>query len=559
MSQIPTVEQPSSIREDALGVISYMGDKVSEVLQHIDPSALLPSAKTIKKGIKSGSKAALGYAMGISDVLPLSPVEMDKKLKKYYKSYNLSGFEELATNAQDKLAVKPIAIRDIDNNTKVVDLFTLGEIGAEINVAVQEGSDLAKDRETIERHLGDLNPAPFADGNNYYAKLIQAIQDNEIHTPAQVIDAMQKLHDATISEFAKKKRDVETKLQALIPNLSAPLTSEQEAFARLCNIDTSNIGREQKIAEKVEKLIKDIDEKYQKTKKGIEEQYAGTNEDGDSIPGIKEKLQDEREKSEADLIIRVTHLEKMEKNGYKIPDLSSELGPMLTDSNIEGVDPEIRAKFLKGKDMQTLTTEEWEGRFYGKISNNTVTTRRGTEIKVEFAPDGTCKALSLEIAPMWIDLLESGWREKMELNLEDFILQIKATNGLDAGLSLTIDHSVDDNRREMVRATYRAALKNGYRPEDIRFTVTGSQEEKLNFTNKPALEVLKSLGIPTDTPDITKHLTEVKKLRDDAGKKLQHNMSKKIKEMTKNQNSGANNGNEDNNEAEENSNPSPSP
>lgn len=538
---IPTVPVETSLRDKAWGAISYTGSGAAALLKNIGHySGVVPGTKLLGKGLKSGAKSALGYAAGVNKVLPISPEEMNRLSTTYNKSYNLKAFVTQAQESANSLAkIKPLTSKLNSKKETCTDIEKLGSVGEDIRTNVLKNSDLNTQLEVIEEYLGNLNPEDLT-GNaglqGEYAALCDELnKSDKIHTPTQAVEAINILHDKAKKNLQQNKKNAIAKLNGIIPADKKYAESDTfKSFAALFELNPTAPETPKIVQEKINALIVKTDESYKAAEKKLDEEFSGipAKKDGDkeipAVRGVAEKMREQQDIAETDLIRRAIHLEDMEASGYKIP--STHTGPVLSGNDL-ALSKEDRAKCLQGKTRQDLMQTTWDGKIWGQSSKNSMKTRRGTPIDVSYDTNGKPDKLTLKVAPMWLEFFEEGWREKMELNLEDFISEIKATKGLEAGLSLTIDHSVDENRKEMVLATYRAALKNGYKPEDIKFTVTGSKEDKLNFTSKPANEVMKSLGLSTDHPDITTHLTTVSNKKSQETKLAQKNMSNTIQDL----------------------------
>lgn len=475
---------------------------------------------------------ATGFHRLIEPPLPLSPLSADMKLAKYSKSYNLNGFMKAAQGTSQKLgAIKSVPCKIGADGKRTLDIIKLGGVGESIrvNVAASGNRDTLNDYiDDIATQIGDISAENKLAGKDGYQGKFHALYDeinkgsDNYHTPAQIIAAFQELQAKTIKDLKEQKQAAIAKIkQTLQPSAdAAPLTLRQQNFAALCNINlalpTTLQQQKEKITEKVNQIIEQVEKEYANAEKSVNEYFDGAPGDKDtpSTPGITQNLQHEKEVAEADLLLRISHLERMLKRGYNISDLQDDAtGLTATVGNGTENNEHLRAGCLKGVTLKRLLEQEkWDGKYWGKTAVNTLHTRNGLTLTYETTPDGNIAVTGLKIPPQWL-LTDAQWEAKVQLALEDYISALKIDQKPGEKLTLTINHPVDSNRNMLMLATYRAALKNGYKPEDIVFTVTGSKEEKGNFTKKPALEVLQACGLGADDPQIKKDLDKYQQER----------------------------------------------
>lgn len=512
---------------------------------------LLWSAKSIAKlgikpltflGVNSANllhSAALstGFYRMIDPPISLSPIRRQEKLDKYCKSYDLDGFAQYAKESAEKFKeIKPVATTEGTDHNRKLDLYKLGNIGTSIKNKVANSQALATNVTTISDAIGDLNTENFfAEGADSIQSKFLAL-NNEIannsesyNNPSQIVGAFEGLKKLTLESFNKAKTETIKKIkETLIPSNLNNLTAPQASFMELCDINDAN-----KIQSKVDEIIKHLESEYDKSEKIINEYFDGipAEKDTPEVPGLNAKLILEREKSEADLLLRINHLERMIKRGFDIHDLD-EVDSTLTTKiqNSQEDDKDFRESCLRKVTLKQLSEEKkWAGLYWGTKQVNSIHTRNGLELICEDV-NGK-KVVKKLVLPAQYFMSDAAWESKVQLALEDYIDALKIDEKPGEKLSLTINHEVDKNRHMAIMATYRAAIVKGYKPEDIEFTVTGSKEEKGNFKKKPALEVLSSCGLGANDPGIQKDLNHYKAQKEILKRKdleTQKNMQNKI-------------------------------
>ncbi len=499
-------------------------------------NATVSSIKTLGRlGIKSvkfvgrhtgnalnSASLATGFHRITDPVLSLSPLAKDRKLQKYSKSYNLNGYMNLAKDTAKKLNdIKPIAHTIDTDGNRTIDILKLGSVGEVIKKHITVNPNNKNKIDAIAKTIGDISAEAKLTGKEglqgKYLALHQEIQKNseKYHTPTQIIAAFSKLKEKTLQDLEQQKKDAIARIKSRLEPTSAQLTTEQQDLSILCNINqNANIDEiKRKLSEKVNQIVEHIEKEYVKAKANIDEYFDGKpapkNNDKEipAILGLDAKLENEKERAEADLLLRINHLERMIMRDYDIRmlDSKSDADLVATIGGEEAIDKDFRARCLKDITLSRLLNEKWEGKYWGNKQVANIHTRNGFTMTTR---EGTTEITGLKLPPQWF-FTDTYWEQQVQIAAEDYIGALKINMEAGENLSLTINHEVDNNRHMSIAAIYRAARKQGFKPEQIIFTVNGSKEEKGNFEKKPALEVLKACGLDANDPLIEEDLAKI--------------------------------------------------
>lgn len=534
-------EEGSSLRDIASGTVSFFQETVGPALGDAAKSVVY---NPVTRAMGRSAKYVFASAAGRNKIRPMSYNEIDVILQKYQRSYDLSSYQRYATQAAGKLqsVVKMPTITDDDGN-KSLDLSKFGKAGSDFKAKAATNEENKERLKQLQAYLGTLEPQGLHEEDGIISKYLalhdemQAAGDN-YHTPHQIAAAFGALKERAITQIDTGKKEAINKVNSLIHKTVRDdgsfdldnLTDEQTAFAELCEINVTEAGAHDKLSKKLNDLIKHTEKTYDDARKNLNDFFTGTPErkEGDTtvpkVTGLDEKIQNERARVENDLLNRAIQLEKMESRGYKIPRAIDD--DLVAHSGDLEETREDRERALQGKSLTDLQRIKWAGNIRDRELGD-IKTRSGGKITFEMK-DGKFSATHLKVPPRCYFLTEEAYFERMQLDAEEFISHVKGQKDPGAPLALTIDHEVDEYRRELVLATYKAARKNGYEPSEITFTVTGSTDEKQQFSGKPALEVLEKMGLGNDDT-VKQDLQSFNQQKSGISKKRQDRAEKSIK------------------------------
>lgn len=479
------------------------------------------SAKALSKiGIGSGkfvmkhtgnalysASLATGVHRFINPPVPLGPLARAKILQEYNKSYELTKYAQFAKDTAKKLSsVQHIPTNKQKDGTRIVDLFKLGSVGESIRTHVAANKNHMQMVDDLKRELGDISAEHILTGTNSVQSQFLALHDeieknsDGYSEPSQIIAAFQELQQRTLNKLSESKKSAIDKIKGLLvpdPDAAIQLSQHQKDFATLCDINLSSPNARDKITEKVDQMIEHIEKEYEKAEKNTKEYFDGipAQKDTPEVLGLNAKLQHEKEVAEADLLERIFHLQRMMKRGYKIDLLDNKTSTLIANVGDESAgDKDFRARCLHKVNLDRLLNQEkWPGKIWGNVQVNTLHTRNGLEYIYQTI-NGKTTITGLKLPPQWFSS-DAEWQSRVQMALEQYISALKIDQKPGEKLALTINHEIDNNRIMAIEAAYRAAINNGYKPEDIEFTVNGSKDEKGNFKKKPALEVLAACGL----------------------------------------------------------------
>ena len=545
-SDLIDISPPSAtLREYAEGTVQYLQDTVAPNLSAAAKSIVNnPVTRTLGRGAKN----ALASAAGRNKIRPISPEEINDVLNKYQRSYDLSSYQTYAKQAAGKIstAVNTIPTTLDEHNNRTVDLTKLGTVGKDIKdrISLNIDASLSEDLMNLQAHLGTLQPQGIEGKDGILGKYL-ALHDemqqatDKFHTPYQIIAAFDEIKKHALEKLDTGKAEAIKKLRDLIPANDVDLHNlppEQSSLIKLLGIDTNKPDAHAQLTKKVEELIKHTEKTYDDARNDLNDFFAGKperKENDKTIPkvtGLDEKLRHEKARVEQDLINRAIQLERMEARGFKISRAGENDLTLSTGEAEES--KEDRERALQGLKMADLQGKKWSGYLRDRKLGD-IKTRSGGNITYEMVGGKYC-ATKLKIPARCFFLFESSMIERINLDMEEYIGHVKAQKEPGSPIEITLDHEVDETRREMVLAAYKAARKHGYEPDQITLNVNGSTDEKQQFKKKPALEVLQAMGLGNDDAikEDLKSFNEKKELI--ARRHTKHagrNIAKPIKEL----------------------------
>ncbi|MDF1757816.1 MAG: hypothetical protein P1U74_05920 [Legionellaceae bacterium] len=481
----------------ARGGTDFMRNMVGSGLKSLDGSISGRLAKVIETNL---------------DIESYNPDHVDDKLTKYEKSYDLEKYQKYALSASKQMekATQHIARTGEAGQPTAVDLSKFGDLGKGISESLENTPEMKDDVEAVQGYIGSvvIPPSTLSGKDGVQGKLI-ALSDeiksnsDKFHRPQQIINAFKQLRDESKTALQAERKDAEANIREhFIPKKEdVILTEQQELFAKICGIDTNKYGDnkakiDKQITTKAEQMIKHVDSSYAKAEADLDKYFKGTpasKKDDKEIPaviGMNDKLEREKERVEADLLLKINYLERLENRGYDIgtgPQVSATVGGTPVD------DKEDRAAFLKGKKLQDLQNVEVSGMLFGTKKLNHQKTEYGTVINLQ-ETNGEVTGAGFDI-PAQMFQSDEDWEKAQELNWEALVDNFKALDRDTSSITLTIDHKIESNRNMSISAAYKAARLKGYSPDQIKFSVSGSDDEKKNFDKKPASDVLKAVGL----------------------------------------------------------------
>jgi len=454
----------------------------------------------------------VGSALEASDqtnLLAHSPAEQIKLLNKYSQSYNLSAYETYAKTAIDSLKQSTAALLNAkkpDGTDVPMDLSIFGQLGNDIaKHSANPGYD-----EELKKFKASLRAALPTTELNEVAKKFEELKaeiaktDGPYQRPQEVIVAFNELRDIAEKNLKRDKIKALKDIDELFKDKANPphRTPAKEALIKLLNIQEGNQdlatreNTDEKLSKEIAQIKAAVRAAYDKAEAELKETFEGkpASKEKDSqgkeidvpeVQGLNKKIKIQKERSEADLLIRARHLENLEQQGFRLP------APLTGSISGAGLsDDEQKQRCLKNITLKELEEKEIKGRLYG-TRQLVAKTLGGTEIK------GENGKFSMEIPGTLNVAYHGAGDSRMETDFYDLVERTMADpNKETTGIHFDLRAEDDDLRREMVRNAYIAARKKGHlSPNEITMTVTGSQDEKLIFQNKNATEILEKLGL----------------------------------------------------------------
>lgn len=506
--------------------------------------------------------------------IAFSVEDNDAILAQYSKSYDLSRFAEYAKDAAKRTEINgnPINVITADNDKKQVDITQFSVIGDTINSNIQKNQENQKAQEALSliqnaigKSIADANLLGENGIREKYLALHEEIKKNsdDYHSPAQITYAFNQLRDLTLKSLKQQKDESIKKIKEKF-QIKDPLTDNNKALCYLTGIEINNANNNQdeinnnnnqdeikkKLQEQIDLIISHIEKACDDAENKVNEYYQGKTAQNDKeqdISGLNEKLEIARTEAEADLLIRIRHLELLEMHGYKLQEQNNkkELSATVGQGNDIEAQEEIRKKsLLKNISLKDLQQKTTPGVFFGEITHGKAKTRAGDDIEVEETNGLTIKA-SLTIPAQWFKS-DYEWEKALQANMLDLVDQALAMKKDVHEINFILDHKEDKSRNMMIIAAYKAARLRGYKPGEIKLTVTGSKEDKNNFKSKPASEVIQALGLSAYENEINnevqKNEQEKKKLNEKQQKQFKQNVENL--KLSDNNNINTNNNNQ---------------
>lgn len=436
------------------------------------------------------------------DIESYNPEAMAKLIEPYERSYDLTEFEKYAEEAIEKTTSLPSITSTSEGGDRTIDLLSFGELGQRITSNRNEFGDEEENLVQLQAQISanlPLEKVRSGEGSiaMKLAKLKQDIHDNsdEYHNPQQIIQALRNLKKETKEELVREQKETCDRIRALFALDNEDRTEATERLATLCGIRLYDPLLVDKLRPEVDNLVDHVKKTYEDSIAEVDRFYDGTDtlqeddKEATETEGMLKKLQHEKARVEADLFNRVMLLKKLEKHGFKIHSVEN-LTATIGDAE---EDEKKKSACLKGRSLDSLLNEEVDGVLWGKrrLSH---TTRYGNTILKEQSQDGQYTQIRVAVNPQYFKN-EEQWAKGLRADYEDMIDLIKTKKTNKDSIEFHHKHKNDKNRLRMIEESYRAARLKGFEPDQIKMNVSGSEDEKLNFSSESAQHILASVGL----------------------------------------------------------------
>ncbi|MDP3705499.1 MAG: hypothetical protein Q8R24_06270 [Legionellaceae bacterium] len=507
-------------------------------LSYIPSSAPVKLARNVLAGILTNPNVPIPLPGGFlarrieskdpTNLLSHTPYEQQRVLDKYSESYDLSRYEKFAGKAA--ASIKKSASNLLTATT--VDILQFGELGK----AIDEKSKSLPERDVtiarLQKIMSDAIPTTnlmVAGGDrDSFRALKQAIKENDpdFQHPQKIINAYGELRANAEKTIADEKKSAMEQIEKLFEADAVP--GERSPFKQdlmyLLDIKDSVLPdavptadefkiTDDRLNREKAHMLTAVRQSYEKTEAELKEAFEGKpaskdkdNKDIPEVRGLTAKVEAEKARCEADLMIRAKHLEKMESHRYDYRELQA---PGLSATIGHETDDVYRKRCLKGKTLTFLLDQKLPVRMYGE-KKLTSETASGTALKCE--PDSGGKAkISIDVPGRWFPYhLMGDFRLQSDFNdmVEKFMVENAVT--MEDKPAISFEHNYEDEelRKEVVLSSYKAARAKGFKATDITMTVLGG-DEKNTFKNKSALEVLQAMGLGGTDASIQADIAEM--------------------------------------------------
>ncbi len=473
-------------------------------------TAILNAAYGTQKFIRNTAAAAIRQGESLPGIVPLldvtgtlanllettdqsglvahSPIEQAKKLIKYSESYDLKSYEKYAQDAADSIknsASSLLAQTPDTVGNRSVDILKLGEFGQSIKTQAESIKNnpgaLAAHNDMVQRlntTIGNripLNELMSANGEQraflQLAKEIAADRSPDYRQPQQIINVHKQLYEDAKNNLKKNKEEATRAVKALLP-------SDPQFKGNL--VETLGIGglspdaQNKRLEQEMANMVAAIEESYTKAETSLKESFEGKpaskdkdNKDVPAVQGLNQKVSNQKEKSEADLLLRADRLELLEQTGkvnLGSTPFSAHRGPTTTPKNR-----------LKGVTSKDLAEYQFQGMFGAKTIEEK--TKTGTKLEITTEANGNVK-VSMPISAPWFN-----WdKSKMETDFNDMVDRVIAQDKETPSIEFVLHSDNKELKQEMILNAYKAAREKGFEPSQITFKITGNDEDNNEAT-----------------------------------------------------------------------------
>lgn len=440
-----------------------------------------------------------------------SPIEQDKKLQEYNKSYDLSKYKTLCKDAQKHVHTSAASLLNQRAN-EPLDITRDEALHRAFEASTARAVNIrSKALNIVNQRIAEKIPkTKLSDIQQRTKQIVQGIEAGEnpsapagvqvFHEPQEVIVALQELHKKAQEELEAEQRRALAGIEELFAPAPQRESQSEHAFtfkthlALLLTTPTTKVNQlssaevDHIVAPHKAYFIKHIEDSYKKAKEalqaGFEDKTKQKDKDGKDLPdeyGVLTRAERLKESSEADLLVRIREYEVRKAQGATLPNQGLRAGV--------GGAPITDPACLKKMSLRHIKALEVSGRLWGTRQIESSKTTSGTTLQINektgeisFSVPGLAFPYHV-VSP-----------ERLQEDFEDMVERALAKKDT-LEIEWKIEARTDELRSKMIIAAYKASIAKGIDPKHITMTVSGGND-KQSFTKRPIDEILEKSQPP---------------------------------------------------------------